>query len=1452
MARKQHINTFEGGIDQDTDKSLVANNRFNTADHFTITKNGNTGVLTSNNGFFGVSGENINGSGLNNQVYLLRLKEDVISGNRLFSYNTSAVDYDLLATSDVTSAVELKTQLDTQFGVNINVYVFLDEVYIEFFDDTTITATGQLKTNGYLAVDSAITTSDALFDYTNGITTPTWLAPNNINNVTELQTAMDAAFTLTYSIIVSSLGVDYLYFELAGYHVENINATYLSTLPATDLILTIEEKLILKDDIGVNNIFTFLGVKEIYLNEDERLIFLFKRDDNDAFYVQVIFYNETTRSGSKSGYISKLNTSSGQIISDNIIYNKRSNTNHSLYWCEGTTADKAINFSISIDPNDYVDWDTYVEALKLEVFKQSRYNFEQTKNDFLPEPIFNSLYPISSDTIGLKTGEAVICLYRLKNSGNTSNVSVLSDAIYVTSTLMPLNTTRFPYYEAQGVMYPNESRFGIKFDITDIQSIFYDQIEPFYIHYNQGVTGFKVFQGETKELSENIQLVYNEDYDNSSLSEVTLGSLLSPQNLNNIALTQTVFKNRRIKANTKSSINEVLENFDARAYRFDATQLSKLYDTAGNLINTLDASAGAPTFSDVATRADAINKFNDEYTDFADWTSNQQYQYQIDGDTIGGTGPNISYRIVLGGGENLRFANSTDVYNPNTSSPDDQAYFSMTRTEEGYRGNDGAIFMPGEVYRMFFYIWKGDTPTLAKWIGDIKFPEEARYNYDSLGTSSSTDIKNLQTRGYSIQFFIDTSSIKDEATAFSIGIVPRTDDDKTVIFNSPNLGIHAQDISGDNDVYFQAETATAIGKPTNAGGVPTDFGDIEKVIAFPFSLKKSKMWSLFGDTDYFIKPIQRMGNAHFYESGTLARQNVHIPWTNSSSAVATKELIAVNFIEELDDSLVLNDYIEGLTNTVNILNKSLGGATIIETDVGNDLSKTVMILEDTITDYDSGQAQLCLSLRRVVANQYGGAGYISRRGNDVVLKSYTKIDGKSNFDYLEVQGDTYNCMTDLRIQSGIDVGPFDVYRGVVWPVESHINIHRLDTAIIESEVEVEGQKRFFPTTGVTYEDAQDNDRLNQIDDAFLAQSLTASVSEFSNENTNLILISEKKIEGVVDNAWETFPVNNEKIIDPNLGDVMNLLRYEDRLIVFQERGIAQQYIDQVQQQIDDISQISLGTGDVAGQHIYILRDIGIQSPEQAIEIDGDIIFRDGLRSKIFTIKQGEIPGLSVLLDEDNYNGLVRNLLYDKETNIVFIPNYVDYVASSDSYLIIYDNNLKVFTSTHSYIADDGELLRFSGLTNLISLDNSKMKVYNTSNYLSFPGGTLIPKLEFIVNPEVYNVKVFDNLVLNFEANTFDGNNDPVDDFDYMPESITCETEYQTTGVIPLTTTNYKRKGRYWRYTIPRSTATEVGGTTAARMRGRWMKITIIWPVEAGGRGLTLTNVVTLYRDTNLK
>jgi hypothetical protein len=255
-----------------------------------------------------------------------------------------------------------------------------------------------------------------------------------------------------------------------------------------------------------------------------------------------------------------------------------------------------------------------------------------------------------------------------------------------------------------------------------------------------------------------------------------------------------VVRNRLFAANAKSVNFDMDGVFDTRVYRFKSTKNTFLYNEQSDVFNfpsveingnlnivEIENVPQLGTFYEqllaIPDSFDLINPFNNEDPDYplngGDWITNSQFKFQIDGVTLGGSGPNISYD----------FCRTTNIAETGNYQPQGSPYLAprvdsnviySSEFNDTYTYPGGASqwldtpksplietlftgYSRGEVYRWgIVFFDKYGYPSYANWIGDIKFPFAADSNGEYGLTTETTGVN-----GSPFFFMNDPENIPD-------------------------------------------------------------------------------------------------------------------------------------------------------------------------------------------------------------------------------------------------------------------------------------------------------------------------------------------------------------------------------------------------------------------------------------------------------------------------------------------------------------------------------------------------------------------------------------------------------------------------------------------------------------------------------------------------------------------
>jgi hypothetical protein len=247
------------------------------------------------------------------------------------------------------------------------------------------------------------------------------------------------------------------------------------------------------------------------------------------------------------------------------------------------------------------------------------------------------------------------------------------------------------------------------------------------------------------------------------------------------------YKNRLVAANLKTKSRII--DFDSRVYRFNAAGEALLQGTPNITLTT-----PAPDYDSIPKEHDAINIYNNEAD--ANWYTTNQYKFQEDGVTLGGSGKYISYTfttkqtIAYSGAETditsypphlpVPRATSTIVdFNvfeaDGTVKPIRQNTEFLDTTSAWAHGNYGS-YARGETYRFAIVFYQQGVPSFANWIGDIRFPDvEDGFPLQEV-VAGTTYVNHL-----GLEFSVDITSLSPDINGYSIVRVERGSEDETKV-----------------------------------------------------------------------------------------------------------------------------------------------------------------------------------------------------------------------------------------------------------------------------------------------------------------------------------------------------------------------------------------------------------------------------------------------------------------------------------------------------------------------------------------------------------------------------------------------------------------------------------------------------------------------------------------------
>jgi len=397
----------------------------------------------------------------------------------------------------------------------------------------------------------------------------------------------------------------------------------------------------------------------------------------------------------------------------------------------------------------------------------------------------------------LPEGKYQVAYRLLSKEGVLTNFSTCSNLIDVIKGSEFSSELNYPkddtieYTTDTDIITLNDSEKGIEFYIDKLDND-YQMVQYALIYYSEPDVP-EIYVYPYKEIS-----LYEKQYDTVTdlysdtftINQEDFNILLSPFE---VVKTLEVKENTLFVANTTNA--EFKVDLDCRAYRYDASAECKTYELDGTVNTFTNVYPTDP-------KLDLINPYNDESgTIFGlnpagtptDWYNYHQYKFQADGQTPGGSGPNVSYNFttneLIVDCDTVNQANKPPfvktepgTYNipQNVPTHVNSNNGSFDSLKSPYRASCQVSWQRGEVYRfgITFYNKKG-LPSYVNWIGDIKMPDfnEFNANYSRLSSLSGNALLMYSTV---IDFNITIpQEVAEQISGFRIVYVQRENKDKT-------------------------------------------------------------------------------------------------------------------------------------------------------------------------------------------------------------------------------------------------------------------------------------------------------------------------------------------------------------------------------------------------------------------------------------------------------------------------------------------------------------------------------------------------------------------------------------------------------------------------------------------------------------------------------------------------
>lgn len=343
-----------------------------------------------------------------------------------------------------------------------------------------------------------------------------------------------------------------------------------------------------------------------------------------------------------------------------------------------------------------------------------------------------------------------------------------------------------------------------------------------------------------------------------------------------------------------------------------------------------------------------------------------------------------------------------------------------------------------------------------------------------------------------------------------------------------------------------------------------------------------------------------------------------------------------------------------------------------------------------------------------------------------------------------------------------------------------------------------------------------------------------------------ITASELKTNGEANDKFRTFKFANYLEVDQDKGQITNLKVFQDKLYFFQDEGVGIASVNERSLIQDSNSNaINLGTGDILSRYDYLVTRNGdsIVNDKSITSTDAALYWYDYEKNTICVISNG----FRELSKEKNVQSYLQSLkdkdrtqpvsLYDKKYNEVWFK-------LCDKSLI-FNERTNCFTSFYTHAPN----WSFE-LTDKVVTIKSGNDCYLLNTYVKddTERDENISKIRFLINQEPLVTKTYDNQWFSAEL-TDSENKKP-----QIIKDVYFETKAQTTEPIDYTTIE-NREDTY-RFAISREKLTfpelhqQTSKSFASRMKGKYMICNYTFDCN-NNREFKLPYMTTIYRHSLL-
>lgn len=600
----------------------------------------------------------------------------------------------------------------------------------------------------------------------------------------------------------------------------------------------------------------------------------------------------------------------------------------------------------------------------------------------------------------------------------------------------------------------------------------------------------------------------------------------------------------------------------------------------------------------------------------------------------------------------------------------------------------------------------------------------------------------------------------------------------------------------------------------------------------------------------------------FTIDATLKPQNIP-----STYAVSGIQDLRNSYVDTIGDMLYRNIAI-GSKDSFG----SYGITTVIKSD---DLPQEYDGISDTNNNEISKKGGfsmgsiLIVNIKKNTTNQYGGNTYAARQNSIYEIGCRFVNPNYENYrDTKCFNGDTYLNVLDYMVSSLS-------YPNLVEGENSNIagiNQRCYVQAYIPLESSVNAYCRYDEHFSQTVKDGNMIDEGGTADVGFMTEPganplqtqstpMYAYNSAYSNQiggnkyvqkniyyvddqvMFNRVICSEQKTNNEITDNWTKFKFANYLDVDNQYGPITNLYIFNDKLYMFQYDAVSIASINNRSLITDNNSSaLVLGTGGILDRYDYITINNGDSKirDRSIVSSNSTMYWYDNDKNVICALNNSLVELTKVKSMQNYLNSKNQNSLQNVVS--LFDPKYNEIWFKIDGSSLIFNEQLNCFTSFYTHKPDWQAL--FSDYLVTIQ-DNNFYYIHDKYHFENDLIEDKIANIKFIINDNPINTKVYDNV--SFNGNLIDNEND-------QPKLITSVKFYTKTQTSEeVTYQNIENREDNYRFYIPREhqenpSMQEIKNKSyASRMRGKYLICD--YTFDCNNKEISIPYIKTTYRNS---